>query len=157
MIALAVEQLQADLNPMILRNLLYAVQPSNRVARALFIRDSASVPRERDYIRYACLRGPRDVYTKCLFNRGMILHTIESLPDFPTARVSHGTNQSITPRNFIRVRLQQVNAAQPDFRSVLAQFFERNVRVTPLTDGLMNPSLAHRSCRIIARRGRRNL
>ncbi len=74
----------------------------------------------------------------------MILHAVERLPNIAAPRVSHGANQPIAPRDFIFVRLQQINAPQPNLRRILRQLINRNVGITPLANRLMNASLASR-------------
>ena len=127
---------------MIFRNLLDAIQPRNRVARAFVIRHAAAIPGKRDHIRNAGLCRQRNVRAKSLLDGRMILHPVQRLPNLSAARVSHGANQPVAARNLIFLRLQQVDAPQPNLRRILRQLIDRNMRIAPLANRLTNPSLA---------------
>ena len=141
MIALAVQQFQADGHPVIFRNLLHAIQPRDRIALPLFIRHAATIPGKRNHVRHPRLSRQRNIRPKRLLNRRMVLDAVQSLSDLPAPRISHSANQPIPPRNLIFLRPQQINSPQPDRRRISRQLIDRNMRITPPTNRLPNPPL----------------
>ncbi len=112
MVAFAVQQLQADVYAVIFRNLLYAIEPDDGILRALFVGHAGAVSRERNDVRNARFGGKRNVFSKSLFDGGVILDSIEGLGNVPATGVSHRADEAVALGNLVLIRFEEINAFQ---------------------------------------------
>src|SRR5579884_129038 len=138
MVALAVQQLQADSYAMVFSNFLYAIQPRNGIARAFLIRHSAAVSRKCDDVRYAGFCRRRDVFSKRPFNRIVVFRAVQCIRNRPATGIGHRADESVTARDIPVILFKQINAFEANLRGVGTKLIQRNMLITPAANGLMD-------------------
>src|SRR2546423_521881 len=96
----AVEQLEADVDAVIFGDFLEAIEASNGVFSALFVRHARAISRKRDDVGHAGFSGDGDIFAKSFFDLGLIFDAVLSMRNISTSRVAHAANQAIAPRDF---------------------------------------------------------
>ena len=108
---LAVEELEADGDAVILGDFLDAVEAGDGVFGALLVGHSTAVAGKSDDVGDAGLGGKGNIFAKAFFNSGVILDTVHGAGDFATAGISHAADETVVRGHLKFVRTQQVHSS----------------------------------------------
>jgi hypothetical protein len=87
-------------------------------------------------------RFPEKVFAETVFDSCVVFHTVQRAANLAASGVSHTAKQTVTPRYFVFIRIQQVDGLQTNLRRIDTEFFERNFFVTPPGNRLLDLALA---------------
>src|ERR1700694_4136677 len=139
---LAVEELDADGDAVVLGDFLDAVKTGDGVLGALFVGHAIAVAGESNDVGDAGLRGERNVFAKTVLQFGVVFDAVHGADNFAAAGVTHAADETIAGGDFEFVGIEQVDGLQTDLCGVGTKFVERNFLVTPAGNGLANIALA---------------
>ena len=84
----------------------------------------------------------RNIFAEPFLDLGVVFHPVHGVGNVPAARVTHAAHQSVAPRHFEFVGIEQVDSLQADLCGVGAELVERSVLVTPAGNRLLDPAFA---------------
>ena len=140
---LAVEQLQADGDVVVLGDLFYPIEAKHGIARALVVRHALAVSGESDDVGNAGLRRQRNVLAKSRLDGGVILNAIHRLGDGAASGIAHGADQAVFAGNLPLIDFEKIYAFQADFRPYRTELFDGHILVAPAAGRLLDSAVRH--------------
>jgi hypothetical protein len=141
-IDLAVEELDADGDAVVLGDFLDAVETGDGVFGALFVGHAIAVAGKSDHVGHASLGGEWNVFAKAFLKFGVIFGAVHGAANLAAAGVTHGADQAVAYGDFEVVGIEQVDGLQTNLGGVGTELVERNLLITPAGDGLADIALA---------------
>src|SRR5256884_201848 len=139
---LAIEELDADGDAVVLGDFLDAVETGDGVLGALFVGHAIAIAGKSDDVGDAGLGGERNVFAETFLELGVIFDAVHGAANFAAATVTHAADQAIARGHFEFVGIEEVDSLQTDLGGVGAELVERNFLVTPAGNGLADIALA---------------
>src|ERR1700674_781103 len=139
---LAIEQLDADGDAVVLGDFLDAVETGNSVLGAFVVGHAIAIAGKSDDVGDAGLGGERNVFAETFLELGVVFDAVHGAANFAAATVTHAADQAIARGHFEFVGIEEVDGLQTDLSGVGAELFERNFLVTPAGNGLADIPLA---------------
>src|SRR5467141_1253451 len=139
---LAVEELDADGDAVVLGDFLDAVETGDGVLGALFVGNAIATAGKGNHVGHSGFGGERNVFAKTFLNFGVVFDAVHGAANFAAAGVTHAAHQAIARGDFEFVGIEQVDGLQTDFCGVGTKLVEWNFLVTPAGNGLADITLA---------------
>src|SRR6202158_5472078 len=131
---LAVEELDADGDAVVLGDFLDAVETGDGVFGALFVGHPIAVAGESNHVGHAGLGGEGNVFAKTFLKLGVVFDAVHGAANFAAAGVTHAADETIASGDFEFVGIEQVDGPQTDLCGVGTKLVEWNLLVTPAGD-----------------------
>jgi hypothetical protein len=139
---LAVEELDADRDAVVLGDFLDAVETGNSVLGAFVVGHAFAIAGKSDDVGDAGLGGERNVFAETFLDLGVIFDAVHGAANFAAATVTHAADQAIPRGHFEFVGIEEVDALQTDLGGIGAELVEGNFLITPAGNGLADIALA---------------
>src|SRR5216110_29135 len=156
-IDLAVQELEADRDPLFFRLRLDRVEPRDTVVDRLPVAPAATVAEHRDHIRDGVARGERNGLLQLVQQHPVVRAIVEARRNEVAARggIAHGAYQALLTYRVPVVGTQQVDRDEPHSGGRASELPEGDLSIRPTGDGLLEPSQAEaRARRNTALKGR---
>ena len=151
---LAVQQLDADRDAVILGDLLDAVEAGDAVGGRLLVAHAAPVAEERDDVGHLHRRGARDRRARSSDDRVVVGRDVQAVADRAAAGVAHRADEAVLARDRPVRLLEQIDRGQPHVRDRAAELGQRDASYGQRdTDCFSRPFLTLRVCNADASSG----
>ncbi len=140
---LAVEELHADRDPVLLGRLLHLVEPIHAVLDRVVVGSALAVAEERDQVRHLGLGRLGQGVEEPVHDQVVVRGVVEAVGDVPAHLPSHRADESVLREERPLLLLDQVDRGEADLAHRLAEVGEGDLPVAPAADRLLEPSLLH--------------
>src|SRR5467141_88433 len=108
-VALAVEELDADGDAVVLGDFLDAVETGDGVLGALFVGNAIATAGKGNHVGHSGFGGERNVFAKTFLKFGVVFDAVHGAANFAAAGVTHAADQAIARGDFEFVGIEQVD------------------------------------------------
>ncbi len=141
-VAPGVKQLHADGDPVRFGDRHDALEPGDRVARALVVADAVTQAGKGDHVGHVRLPGERDAGSEPGDDLVVVLRPVQAVIDLAAARIAHGAAEPVARGDRVFLGFEQVHADETERSRVFAELRYRPLPEAPAGNGLADPPAA---------------